>query len=300
MAQSYASSLFAGARRHFHFILGHYCEGGKVQFGLLRLDQTPRPSYVALAALGRLLAGAECLGKYELPDEPHAHVYAFRAEPDGKMQDVLVAWAEKPGDWDQKGKTTANWTLPTSVKVTHVYDYLGRPLGPTVPGQLRSAPVFVLLPPGHAKQLPLRKPHRSEFRPGRSCPVVLQLHMLRSTSVNVEQIPWASDYEHLIEAETEMDLPLYIYNFSNKSVRGHVAVEHLPTAWKLTPNTWDVTLEPMDRAKLDARFLMPKRESDKSSDNWIKLRGDFGAADKPVLVFRLISTPGEGYERALK
>ena len=56
MAQSYACSLYAGASRHFHFILGHYMEQS-IQFGLLRKDLTPRPSYVALAALGRFLAG---------------------------------------------------------------------------------------------------------------------------------------------------------------------------------------------------------------------------------------------------
>jgi len=295
MAQSYASSLFAGASRHFHFILGHYCEGGKVQFGLLRLDQTPRPSYVALAALGRFLASAECLGKWSLDAEPHAHIYAFEAEPDGQRHDVLVAWAERPGEWSQKGKTTVDWRLPAGITVEHAYDYLGRSLR-TTPSQLTSAPVFLLLKPGDAEKLPLARPRRAEFRPGRPCPVVLQLHMSRSTSVNVKQIPWASDYEHLVEPETETELPLYIYNFSDMRVSGRVAIEHLPANWKLTPDAWDVTLAPMGRVRLDTRFVMPKRESDKSSDNWIKLRGDFGAAGTPVLTFRLISYPGEGYE----
>ncbi|HLB73950.1 MAG TPA: hypothetical protein VJJ98_08020, partial [Sedimentisphaerales bacterium] len=56
IARSYASSLFAGVDRHFFFILGNYAEG-QIQFGLLRDDQTPRPGYVALAAVGRFLAG---------------------------------------------------------------------------------------------------------------------------------------------------------------------------------------------------------------------------------------------------
>jgi hypothetical protein len=60
IAQSYAGSLFAGARRHFHFILGHYHEPNGVQFGLLRLDLTPRPAYVALAAVGAL--SGQCPG----------------------------------------------------------------------------------------------------------------------------------------------------------------------------------------------------------------------------------------------
>ena len=57
IAQSYATSLFAGVQRHFFFILGNYIEN-EVQFGLLRHDHTPRPGYVALAAVGRFLAGS--------------------------------------------------------------------------------------------------------------------------------------------------------------------------------------------------------------------------------------------------
>jgi hypothetical protein len=251
---------------------------------------------VALAALGRFLAGAECIGKYELNNEPHAHIYAFHAEPDGKHRNVLVAWAERPGEWNQKGKTTADWTLPPGIKVEHVYDYLGRSLGSEPPKELTSAPIFVLLHLGDAQKLPLRRPRRSEFRPGIPYSVVLQLQMPRSTSVNVEQIPWASDYEHLIQAETETELPLYVYNFGAKRVTGHIVTEHLPADWKLMPNAWNVTLDPMERTRLDARVFMPKRDSDKASDNWVKLRGDFGTAGKPVLTFRLISYPGEGYE----
>ncbi|MEN6428043.1 MAG: hypothetical protein ABFE13_22040 [Phycisphaerales bacterium] len=296
MAQSYASSLFAGADRHFHFILGHYCEGGKIQFGLLRLDETPRPSYVALAAIGRFLAGAECLGRWDIEGQPHAHIYAFHAKPEGRLRDVLVAWAEKPGDWDQRGKTTADWALPQGMTVESVYDYLGRSLGSTVPQQLQSAPVFVLLGPGEAKRLPLAVPQRSTFRPGKPGQIVLQLHMPPTASVNIEQIPWASDIEHKVRPETEIELPLYAYNFGDQPVRGRIVVEHAPEGWQLTPDTWEVTLDPIGRSQLDCRFVMPQRQTDKSSDTWIVLRGDFGPAGRPVLAFRLISQPGEGYE----
>jgi hypothetical protein len=299
MAQSYASSFFAGADRHFHFVLGHYCEGGKIQFGLLRLDQTPRPSYVALAAVGRFLAGAKCLGRWHLENKPHAHVYAFRARPDGIERDVLVAWAEKPGDWPQRSKAVVDWSLPEETKINAVFDYLGRPLGATAPPQLRSKPVFVLLEVGHAEQLPLQRPHRSEFRPGRTSPIVMQLHMPHSTAVDIKQIPWAHDYEHQVEPEKQIDLPLYIYNFSDKTARGTIAVEHAPAGWKLTPNTWNVTLQPMAREQLPCRFLVPRQPNDKTTDTWIKLKGNFGAT-APVLAFRLITSPGEGYEKDME
>jgi hypothetical protein len=296
IAQSYATSLFAGAERHFHFVLGHYCEGGKIQFGLLRLDETPRPSYVALAAVGRFLAGAKCLGRWTLDGQPDAHVYAFRAKSDGKPCDVLVAWAEKPGDWDQRGKTAIDWQVPKELAVEGVYDYLGRSLDSAVPGQLRSSPVFVLLRPGDAGRLPLALPQLAAWRPGKPDPIVLQLRMPPSASIDVKQIPWASDIEHKVQPETEIDLPLYAYNFAETPAQGRIVVEHAPTGWRLTPNAWDVSLEPMGRQRLDCRFLMPQRQTDKSADTWIILRGDFGDARKPVLAFRLISQPGEGYE----
>jgi len=297
MAQSYATSLFAGADRHFHFVLGHYCEASKVQFGLLRLDHTPRPSYVALAAIGRFLAGARPLGRWCLEGKPHAHVYAFRAQPDGIARDVLVAWAEKPGDWPRRSQTTANWTLPEEIEIDAVFDYLGRPLGSTAPAQLCSKPIFVLLAAGHAENLPLQRPRRSTYRPGRTCPIVLQLHLPRSTTVDVKQIPWAHDHEHQLEPDKEIDLPLYAYNFSDQTAQGSITVDHAPPGWQLTPRTWNVTLPPMAREKLPCRVLMPRREGDRTADTWIKLKGHFPHAEAPVLAFRLISAPGQGYDK---
>ena len=296
MAQSYATSFYAGAERHFHFVLGHYCENGKIQFGLLRLDNTPQPSYVALAAIGRLLAGAESLGRWKIAEKPHAHIYAFRAQPDGQDRDVLVAWAEKPGDWNARSKVVIDWTLPQDVRVKAVFDYLGRPLGSTVPAQLRSAPIFVQLEPGDAERLPLEQHERSAYRPAHPYPVVLQLNLPRSHSVDVKQIPWAHDHERQVEADKEIDLPLYAYNFSATKVSGTIRVAHAPAGWKLTPDTWDVTLAPMDRQALPCQFFMPRRDSDKTSDNWIKLEGDFGDSTQAILVFRLIASPGDGYD----
>jgi hypothetical protein len=299
MAQSYASSLYAGADRHFHFILGHYYEKSNgVQFGLLRLDETPRPSYVALAAVGRFLAGTECLGRWNMEDRAEVHVYAFQAKPDGPVRDVLVAWAEGPGDWDQRGRTAVDFALPSEIEPEAVYDYLGRSLGREVPRQLRSAPVFIVLRTGDAKRLPLAPPmERSALRPGRTCPIVFQLRMPRSVNIDVQQVPWASDIERRVQPRTEVELPLYVYNFGNEPARGRIVVERAPAGWRLTPNAWEVTLDPMERSRLDCRFFMPERQRDGSSDTWIVLRGDFGYAGKPVLAFRLISQPGEGYEK---
>ncbi len=296
IAQSYACSLYAGCQRHFHFILGHYFgRHSQIQFGLLRLDFTPRPAYVALAAVGRFLAGARCVGRWPVPDNPDAHVYAFRAKPDGVDQDVLVAWAEKSVDWPQRGITEVEWSLPPNTQVQGVFDYLGRSLGASVPEKLKSAPVFILLPPNAAEKLPLERLDPRPFKEGKTSPVVLQLLMEPSTTVRVTEQPWAVEFEHQVNPGKEIDLPLFAYNFSNNTVHGVISVEHAPEGWKLTPNRWEVEIEPMGRIQLSTKFLMPARNSDKSSDNWINLRGVFGNAEESVLAFRLISFPGEGY-----
>jgi len=296
MAQSYASSFHAGAGKHFHFVLGHYHEArNQVQFGLLRLDRTPRPSYVALSAIGRFLNGAQCLGRWMLPDQAQAHIYAFRARPDGREQCVLVAWAERPGDWDRRGRTTVDWKLPAGLAIEGVHDYLGRSLGTEVPGQLRSAPIFVLLAPGAAQHLVLTRPTPSAFRTGKPSRMVLQLHMPRQTSIKLQAIPWASDFEHRVEAGVTTDLPLYLYNFGDQPVRGKVAVTHSPSEWTLTPRQWTVTLKPMERRRLTLVLTKPQTLSAEPSDNWIKLQGDFDGEEQAVLAFRCISQAGEGY-----
>jgi hypothetical protein len=91
--QSYATSLYAGVSRHFFFILGNYCEG-KVQFGLLRHDLTPRRGYLALAATGRLLADARPLAS----DDRDVRVYAFRCHARRVPRDVIGGCRARGGN----------------------------------------------------------------------------------------------------------------------------------------------------------------------------------------------------------
>jgi hypothetical protein len=83
--------------------------------------------------------------------------------------------------------------------------------------------------------------------------------------------------------------------FGDKPIHGTIAVSHCPSLWKLSPRQWTVTLKPMERKRLNLRLVKPNNSSTESSDNWIKLNGDFGAEEQPVLAFRCISKPGEGY-----
>ncbi len=281
IAQSYASSLQAGSVRHFHFVLGHYYEKHNgAQFGLLRKDMTPRPAYVALAAVGRLLAGAECLGRWEQPGRPEAHVIVFRARPDGLERDVLVAWAEKPVDWAERNKTRVPFSLPEAWRVESAWDYLGRRLE-TMPAELEGRAVFIVLPAGQTEGLALSKPEPAEPREDKVCPIVLQVQVPRGDTVKIAPVPWSQGFEYRIEPDEPFALHLFAYNFTDKPVRGTLRLDSLPEGGQLEPRQWGLSIEPMDRTAFKGELRMS------AGSGTVKLVGDFGAAGRSVLAFRV-------------
>jgi len=276
VARSYSSSLYAGVSRHFFFILGNFLERG-IQFGLLRQDQTPRPGYVALAAVGRFLAGATPLGRWLPEGNPSIRTYAFRSSPDGKQRDVLVIWAEKP----------TSWSLPEGLPIETIYDYLGRPFGKSLPVKMDSAAVFVALPKGAIQKLPLEPPlSSSAFRSGRPSPVVLQFQSPHTASDLSRQA-------HVVALEEDRNLEVFAYNFSEKTVSGIVTVECIPRGWELAPGRGEITLDPMERKRLPMQLSTHPAGGSPTDDGWIKLRGDFADAGRPVLAFRLVPGPAE-------
>jgi len=272
IARSYASSLFAGVNRHFFFILGNYRERG-IQFGLLRKDQTPRPGYAALAAVGRFLVGAACLGRWTPKDSPSARIYAFRCRPDGLERDVLVAWSEGP----------TSWSPPKNLQTEAVYDYLGRSLSEGLPAKLNSAAFFIVLGKDAARNLPLEPPPSvSPFRPGKASSIVLQLQ-IPHTATDLSQ------QAHIVAPKIDKSIAIFAYNFGEKPVSGTVNVEGVPRGWTIIPDKWEITLDPMERKLLPGGFEIDLSARNSSSDGWIKLGGDFADAGKPALAFRLIA-----------
>ena len=282
IAQSYASSLYAGSIRHFHFILGHYHEGSNgVQFGLLRMDMTPRPAYVALAAVGRLLAGAKCLGRWPVPESDDAYVIAFRARPDGLQRDVLVAWAEKKVDWPGRAKTKVPFSLPESWRLEGVFDYLGRRLD-EMPAELSGEALFIVLPAGQTDKVQLTTIARSERRKDNICPIVLQVQLPRSASMKIEPLPWSQGYEYRIEPDKPYHLRMFAYNFANEPAKGTIRVTGKPSGWQLDKETWNLSIAPMQRELFEASLTIPA-----GRDGTLQLTGDLGSTGKAVLAFRL-------------
>jgi len=285
LAQEYAQSLYAGASLHFHFILGHYREPNGVQFGLLRKDFTPRPAYAALAALGRFLAGAKCLGR--LRPDGDTRVIAFRAQPDGKKRDVLIAWAERNVDWPQRGQARGALKLPPEVRVEAAFDYLGRPASD--PKRLTSAPCFLLLRPGDASRLPLEPPPALGSEPGGGspCPIVLQALFPRDRRVKVTDRPWSQAYAYRAQAGETVAFRLRAYHFGAKAVSGTVETAALPAGWELKLERHKITLAPGDMVEIPARLRIAAAEVSPARDGWAQLRGRFGGAGEAALAFRV-------------
>ncbi len=265
LAQSYASALAAGADRHFQFILGNYQEPNGVQFGLIRKDYTPRPAYAALAAVGRLLAGARCLGRWQ--PSPEVWAVAFRAAPDGVESDVLVLWTEKEADWPKRGGATAKIPWPEGLKPRAVFDFLGRQAGNQLPKLIGSAPCFVILPPGQATVLPLKQRTRIKLLESAPSPLVLQTVFPASAHAPVEDKPWSGAYAYAAQAGETVTFTLCAYNFGHSPATMTITAERLPQGWSLNDSRWTWTIDPLERATTPVQISWTS--SNAVQDGWV-------------------------------
>jgi len=288
IAQVYAASLAEGPEESFYFILGHYVEG-QTQFGLIRLDLTPRPGYLALAAIGRLLADARPLGSVK-KDNVRAHV--FSAKPDGEAREVLVAWAQGGG---------AEFKLPVAPEA--VYDHLGRPAQAAGEAlKLTAAPVFAVLPMGTSAKMNLvSAPIAPPVAKGEPSPVVLQ-------ALWPEAPRDLGRSAYRISGEKPEKIPVYIYNFSDKDTEGTLKVE-APQGWKCeipaqakVAGSGPIPIQAMSKdigpvqgtmnwpagERVELALTLDATGAATAEVQTIRVTGDFGAAGKPVLSLQVI------------
>lgn len=264
VAKTYALSVHEGSVATFYFLLPHYVEG-QTQFGILRPDLTPRPAYVALAAVGRFMADAKPLGRLQTGTNQHA--YAFRVRADGQERLLAIAWNDQ---------ATSDWLLP--VRPAGVYDYLGREREGQNTLRLTTAPLFALLPTGAESKLTFaaRPPKAPERLGGTMSPVVLQASWPQER-VSLE----LSAYR--IARDQEQSIPVWIYNFGAESVTGQWRIT-APESW--TVRTLDaVTLAPGERKEVALGFKIQGNSGPQTGA--LALVGDFGAAGRTVLSVRL-------------
>jgi hypothetical protein len=272
LTMTYAQAMHEGAQAVFYFMLPHYVEG-ETQFGVLRPDLTPRPAFVALAAVGRLLADAKPLGRLKTGSDM-VRACLFQARPDGQRADVLVAWAERETEF----------ALPKPPRAC--FDHLGRARESTSKVlKLSRAPLFVVL--AGATRLPLvPPPSQPKLLPGKPSPVVLQ-GVLPEASILLEK----SAYK--IPAGQTTTIPIFLYNFGKKSARGRLSTSvSFESAASPTPAPWgielprEVEVAPGERKELPLRVTFASTKGVDAAA--IRITGEFGGAGKPMLSLRLV------------
>jgi hypothetical protein len=260
LCKTFVGALSEGAAAVFYFVLPHYPES-RVQFGVLRPDLSPRPAYVALAAVGRLLADAHPLGSLQI-QQTNIHGYVFHTRPDGKSRDVLVIWTEQQ----------TNWNL--GLKPSRCFDHLGREKdvqGDVLP--LSEAPLYVFLP--RRSKLKLDPPPRT-LQAVSAVPskIVLQA-LVADDKVSVDHCAYK------IPARGTNVVAIYAYNFGTKKARGRLAVSR-PAAWNID-FPLQIEIEPGERKPLGLR--MTHRDF---KDEQVRISGEFGTDGKVVLALHFI------------
>jgi hypothetical protein len=260
-----ATALHQGGAPVFYFLFPHYVEG-QTQFGIVRPDLTPRPAYVALAAVGRLLADARPLGRLQSSDAK-VRGFMFAARPDGRARELLVAWATDG---------TVKLSLPAGPEA--LFDVLGRECAsPGVELALTTAPVFALFPVGTAKRVSLAEPPKpAPLLKGKPSPVVLQAIRPK------ESVALAHSAYRLDPAKPET-ISIRVYNFSQREVRGRFEVQ-APPGWSV-----EFPAELRLPAATDSEVKLTVHAHNQvggASVDKLAIQGDFGRAGRPVLALR--------------
>jgi hypothetical protein len=263
LTKTYVLAIHEGVQAVFYFMLPHYTERW-LQYGLLRPDLTPRPGYVALAAVGRLLADAQPLGRINAKnDSIEGHL--FRAKPDGQPADVLVIWADSDAAYELAAPPKA------------CFDHLGRSLNITNNIlHLGHAPIYAVLAEGARPSL-IPPPKRAKLLTGKPGEVVLQAFLPEEDAVLQK-----SAYK--IQPGATKTVPIFLYNFGPKAARGRMKTV-VPKGWKVEFSTKTEIL-PGDRKEVGLMLTSPAGKE--FSEAEVGIRGDFGKAGEPVLALRFI------------
>ncbi len=263
LGKLFAVSLHEGAQAFFYFFLPHYVDG-KDQFGLLWPDLTPRPSFVALAAVGRLMASAKPLGRQTWPSGD-AYGFWFKARPDGQSREVLVCWSDQDTSLDLPAKPRA------------IYDFLGREV-PVSGRSLRlgAGPQYALFPLGTAAKVAMvPPPGPAPVISRKPCPVVIQAVIPKARIL-------ADRSAYQVSAGNDKSIALCLYQFGSGQAHGQLRVISpqpalLAERVEIAP---DERLElGLDLSRLDATHP--------ETVQTVEIEGDFGSLGKARLSLRL-------------
>jgi len=234
-------------------MLPHYVER-QLQYGILRPDLSPRPAFLAVAAAGRLLAGAKPLGRLELEGKA-GQGYVFRGEPDGKPSDVMVLWAKQE----------------TPVALTETpqacFDHLGRTHA--ISGKIVKAgrePLYVILAKGSRPRL-VEPPKPAKVLAGKPGFLVLQaVQPVEETDMKKSAYVFAKGQTNAV--------PIVLYNFGAEKMHGRLSVT-APEGWTAAlPG--EVTIEAGERKALSLNLTNTNHDWEEAS---LRIEGNFQPAN---------------------
>lgn len=231
--RSLAFSLAAGTDRHFFFVYPYYPENG-VQFGALRQDLSPRPSFIAIAAAAELLGEARYLGRLKTPGEG-VIALAFAA----RGTRVLVIWSDKP-------QTVELSNVDADAQVADLFG-AARPAA-VADGKLKlqvgpAAQYVIGLDEGIAAGLTGEVRPPGKLPTNHPCPLVVR-GQAKGAHFN-------KDSNRYLVGPEPFAYTVEVCNLSEtRGAEGEVAVQ-VPAGWTCAPAGAKVALAPMGRATFD-------------------------------------------------
>jgi len=263
-----------GNERIYYFMPLDFGETAGRKWGVLKKKSLqPRIGFLALAATGRLLAGAQSIGKLTgLPKDTEG--WLVNAMPDGHPKSVAVLWQNSNG--------SIRWKPPVSVEA---WDLWGHPLKLKEDGSLLigADPVFCVFPQNElARWQYSSSVKRPVFkRPGPLCPVVADYRQPERLK--------SFDGDYFIFVQPEPELNIDVYNFSSKLLQGIWTVK-APEGYAADIVEQPGLIGPDGRKTLQVK-LKPNKDlkaGTGSKSLWLYLTGDYGKEGKSKLAIRFV------------
>lgn len=256
--RSLAMSLAAGTDKHFFFVALDYTEGD-IQWGALRPDLTPYPSFLALSAGANIIGESLYRGEYKTGNaDVVAQVFSTR------RGNVLVAWSDRETEL----------VVPTdrrTVRVANIFGAERRVESAVGAVKVSVGPdaVYVLdigTPiEGKLTGSPRRLGKQPDLNPS---PIVLVGHSDLAVMKDSDA--------HKLADEGEFDYSVDVYNFDEvEGASGFVRLV-APEGWTVREAKRKVTVDPMGREVL---VFHVKPGKPRVGRHRIVVRGDFGSKD---------------------
>lgn len=204
-----------------------------------------------------------------------------------------MGWSEIPGDWDKRGKATADWNLPKDLTVKETIGHLGRSFGNKIPEQLTSAAVFLILRSGEADKLDLEHRPHIDWKGGDPVPIVLQLRTPDENKMKMVS-GWTQEHVRTLRPGEKGEFEIDVYNFNHGKVTGTLRLVESPEGWQVEPKEVDLRLDIMDRKRIPITVLRPGEEAG-GEENWLEweFSGPEPSSENPRLAVRVIDPTAE-------